>query len=118
MFDLHVILQEWSPSQRREILYYLVRYFKQFLFLEENGKDVFKDVFDDLLNDEVRTATIKAISVIETEIGQKASELDVATADKILDRLTEIEWTIGNDFTDEELDKASAFLKPDDPIPF
>ncbi len=111
MFDLRAMLQQWSPPQRREILYYLVRYFKQSHFLSEDGKDIFNDVFDRSPTDEMRATTLQAISAIEAEIGQKASEFDDSTAGRILGLLTKIEDEIEDSFTQVELGKASAFLR-------
>lgn len=110
MFNLSTIIQDRPPSQQREILYYLVRYFKQSHFLEDDGKDVFDDVFDRSPSADIREATLTAIKTIEGEMGQSASQFDDVTADRVLLVLTDIEEQLVDDFSAEELDQASAFL--------
>src|SRR3712207_6279404 len=110
MFDLRADLKRWNPQQQRDILYYLGRYFKQSHYLENAGKNIFDDVFDRSPDKEVYDATLRAISAIEADIGQKASEFDDATADRILDLITEIEGDLDDDFTEKELKDAADFL--------
>ncbi|WP_441235515.1 hypothetical protein [Bradyrhizobium sp. 930_D9_N1_4] len=111
MFDLRTAIQRWSPSQQREILYFLVRYFKQAQFLKNKGKNIFDDVFDRFPSQDVHDAALSAMTAIETDIGQKASEFDDATAAEVLDFLLAIEDEIADELTDYDIAKASSFFK-------
>src|SRR4051812_23672175 len=92
MVDLAQCLRDLSATKAREVLYFLSRYFKGSPYLEENGKDIFADVFDDdHPEDDIRERTLKVIDLIEADIGKRASEFDEDTAASVLEQITALE---------------------------
>lgn len=104
-------LRQFTPSQQREILYFLVRYFKQTHRLETEGKNIFDDVFDRVPDPVIHEATLEAIGQIEAQYGKPAHQFDDAMADEVLDMLTDIEDGIEAAPSEAEKAKASAFFR-------
>jgi hypothetical protein len=111
MDDLRSNLVKFGPSDRREILYFLVRYFKQSRHLEETGKDIFDDVFDRRPDPAIYEATLASIELVEAFYGRPAVQFDDATSYEVIDLLTEIEREIDEDPSAADLERASAFLR-------
>lgn len=111
MDELRAHLGKFGPSQRREILYFLVRYFKQSHLLEEDGKNIFDDVFDRMPESEIYAATLAAIELVEASYGKPAAQFDDATSYEVIDRLTEIEREIDDQPSEADLERASAFFR-------
>ncbi|RYG56170.1 MAG: hypothetical protein EON56_04560 [Alphaproteobacteria bacterium] len=104
-------LSEFPSSQRREILYFLVRYFKQSHHLEKAGKNVFDDVFARTPDPKIYDATLAIISIVEASYGKPANQFDGRTSYKVIDQLTEIDREIDDEPSQNDLERASAFFQ-------
>lgn len=103
-------ISEFSPENAREIVYFLIRYFKSARFLEEGGRDIFADVFDKEPAPEIKSATLDSIASIEDEMGSKAVDFDDELSDKVLDTLTDLESSLNPVSSKETMIRASSFL--------
>lgn len=110
MIDLETMLAGFSVEEQREIAYFLSRYFKGSPYLEEEGKDIFAEVFDEPVSAQIREATENTIKNIEAEVGS-AYEYDEATAQGVLDHITAFEESLTEEPTAKEMADASVFLK-------
>lgn len=110
MIDLGTILAKSSIEEKREIAYFLSRYFKGSPYLEEEGKDIFAEVFDEPVSAHIREATESAIAAIEADVGS-AYEYDGATAQRVLDHITAYEESLTDEPTASEKADASEFFE-------
>ncbi|WP_296097144.1 hypothetical protein [uncultured Agrobacterium sp.] len=101
MIDLNEALVDFSVEEKREIAYFLSRYFKGSPYLEEEGKDIFAEVFDEPVSARVKEATLSAVESIESEVGS-ALEYNEETSQKVLDHITAYEDTLTQEPTDIE----------------
>ena len=110
MIDLKAALSSFSKVEQREIAYFLSRYFKGSPYLEQDGKDIFLDVFDEPVELHIRKATESTIKAIEADVGS-ATAFDEATAQLVLDYVTEFEDSLAEQPTESERSEADSFLK-------
>ncbi len=103
-------ISNFSPERAREIVYFLIRYFKSSRHLEEDGRDIFADVFINEPSQEVRSATLESIALIEEEIGSKAIDFDDNQSDVVLDILTDLETSLDPILGEEAIRRATSFL--------
>jgi hypothetical protein len=111
MFNIRKMLVGWSPSEQREILYFLIRYFKQSPHIEEGGKDIFDDIFARSPSVGVREATIAAVEEIKASIGTGVSDLSEEQAGVVLTALIEIVEDLEIVPSNENSEKAAAFFE-------
>ncbi|MBB4481047.1 hypothetical protein [Rhizobium etli] len=100
----------FQVEDARNIAYYLTRYFKGSPHLEENGKDIFADIFDNEADGRIRATTLEVIEEIEKAVGSPASEFDEATTDRILDAITDFEDSITERPSESQAEDAESFL--------
>lgn len=110
MMNYEKEIANFSPNNAREVVYFLIRYFKSARYLEDSGRDIFADVFDKEPSPEIMSATMNSISMIEEEIGSKAIDFDDAQSDKVLDFLTDFETSLDPIASEEAITKAESFL--------
>ncbi|SNT44467.1 hypothetical protein SAMN05421763_1301 [[Luteovulum] sphaeroides subsp. megalophilum] len=110
MIDLKNELVGFTIEEQREVSYYLVRYFKGSPYLEEDGKDIFQEVFDQPVEPYIRQAVEGIIEAIEAKVGS-AMEYDEETADRVLNFITEFEDSITERPTDSQISDAETFFR-------
>jgi hypothetical protein len=110
MKNLNDLIGDFSAESARTIAYYLIRYFKGALHIEEDGKDIFVDVFEPEADEKIRTATLEVIGKIEQAEGAPASKLNEAAIDRILDAITSFEESITEEPSEAHAAEAESFL--------
>ena len=105
------IIEKLVPEDARSVLYYVSRYVKQARYFDIYNKDVFKDTDGNSPSLLVRAQVDLVIAAIEKAEGCKAAEIGPARVSLLLFDLTQLEKSLGNSFSDEELSAATAFLE-------
>lgn len=109
MIDLNKALADFSVEEKREVAYFLSRYFKGSPYLEEEGKDIFAEVFDEAVSTRIQEATLSTIKSIESEVGS-AFVYSEETAQEVLDYITAFEDSLTQEPTDTEKADANNFF--------
>ncbi len=111
MFDLKKFVENQTDSDVINAFYYVARYLKQAEHILKEYKDIFEDEDRSSPSIEVRKLANLIISKIENDEGMSVLHLEDTKCMAWISLITEVEQSIGPEFTPEEIEVGSKVLR-------